>query len=87
MVQAVDTVRAREFFWVLGKFQGIEGSGKRRAGAWLIRIGGREWMFWGFCQGLPCFGTYIPLGIVCFKVLGYISGFGGVWYDGGAFLV
>ena len=73
-------------FLNFGDISGSEGIWVEE-GAWLIRIGGEGWVFWGFCQGSPRFGPYIPLGLVHFEVLGDILGSGGVWNKGGGCLV
>ena len=49
-------------------FGDVSGSGGiwDDAGACLVRIGGEEWVLWKFCLGYPCFGPWIPLGLVYF---------------------
>ena len=39
------------------------------------------------CQGFPCFGPWLLLGIVYFEVLGDVWGSGGVNDEGGACFV
>ena len=57
------------------------------AGIWLIRIGCEEWVLQEFFLGSPCFGPWLPLGLVYFGVFGGVSGSRWILDKAGAWLI
>ena len=43
----------------------------------LVEFGGEVWVFLYFCHGFPCFGLWLPLGIVHFEFSGELQGLEG----------
>ena len=66
-------------------FQGLEGSGLMRKLDW-SEMGLKGWSA-EKCKVPSCFGTWIPLGLVHFVVLGDVSWSGGIWVEAEACLV